>query len=307
VLALVRSKAEWNALDWTAPLRNVELVEGSLDDSQTWSPSLASVGGILHMAAPVRHSRRDPEPMRHAIVEGTRAMLQLAAARRCRMVVLSTSGTVGCSGRPEDRADEEAPYAEAEIARWPYYAAKVEMERMARAFASEHDVELVLLRPPILLGPGDHRLRSTSNVLRFLRGRMPFVVRGGMHFADVRDAARAILRVFERPSVRPIYHLEGTECSIEEFFAMLSSVSGVPSPRFVLPFGVASVLGRVLEPLHVVPEPVVIEMASRWWGVRSRYAKDELDHAPRDPRETLRETVEWLRANAPGPFARASR
>ena len=75
----------------------------------------------------------------------------------------------------------------------------------------------------------------------------------------------------------------------------------------MLPFGIASLLGRALEPLHLVPDPVVIEMAPRWWGLRSLHVKDELDHAPRDPRETLRETVEWLRANAPGPFVRASR
>ena len=111
---------------------------------------------------------------------------------RCRLVLVSTSGTVGCSRDPESRPDEEAPWCESTVARWPYYRSKLEAERPARALAEALGVELVVLRPPALLGPGDHRFRSTSSVLRALRRRLPFVVRGGMHFADIRDAARAL-------------------------------------------------------------------------------------------------------------------
>ena len=118
--------------------------------------------------------------------------LEPAARHRCRLVLVSTSGTVGCSRDPESRPDEEAPWCESTVARWPYYRSKLEAERPARALAEALGVELVVLRPPALLGPGDHRFRSTSSVLRALRRRLPFVVRGGMHFADIRDAARAL-------------------------------------------------------------------------------------------------------------------
>ena len=51
------------------------------------------------------------------------------------------------------------------------------------------------------------------------------------------------------------------------------------------------------EPLHVLPDPVVVEMAAHYWGVRSLYAAEDLGYKSRDPRETLRDTVDWLRAN----------
>jgi nucleoside-diphosphate-sugar epimerase len=295
-LALVRDPERWSGEAWTAPL-DVELVPGSVIESGSWSGSLPRLGGIAHLAAVVRHSRRDPgDRLRETNVEGTLQMLRLAATHRCRLVVVSTSGSVGCFGDAEPRADESAPFCESEVAGWPYYTSKIELERRARALADELGVELVVLRPPVLLGPGDHRFRSTSNVLRFLRGRLPFLIRGGMHFADVRDVADALVEALLRPDVRPVYHLPGTQCGIEEFFAMLSEVSGVPLPRFVLPFRPAWLLARATAPLHLLPDPVVIEMAAHHWGLSSRYAS-ELGYKAREPRETLRDTVDWLRAN----------
>jgi dihydroflavonol-4-reductase len=294
-LALVRDSAAWSALGWSRDL-HTETVEGSLSDVAGWQDGLPQLGGIAHLAAVVHHSRRAPVDLHAINVEGTLAMVRLAASQRCRLVVMSTSGTVGCFRTSEERADENAPFCESVVQGWPYYASKIALEQQARALADELGVELVLLRPPILLGPEDHRFRSTSNVLRFLRGRLPFLIEGGMHFTDVRDVASAVIAALERPEVRPVYHLVGTECGIVEFFAMLEEVSGVPRPARVLPFRPAWWLARLVERLHVLPDPVVVEMAAHYWGARSLYGS-ELGYKPRDPRETLRDTVEWLRAH----------
>ena len=46
----------------------------------------------------------------------------------------------------------------------------------------------------------------------------------------------------------------------------------------------------------MVLDPVVIEMAAHYWGASSLYVS-ELGYKARDPRETLRDTVDWLRAH----------
>lgn len=301
VLALVRDPQAWSAYPWTRKLVQVELVRGSVTEPESWcdDPRLSEVEGVFHLAALVRHSRRDAEPVEHTNVEGTRAVLALAAARGWRVVQVSTSGTVGCFADPQGCADERAPYCEAAVAAWPYYRSKLRAEREARRLADAAGVELTILRPPVLLGPGDHRFRSTGHLIRFLRRRLPFVIRGGVHFADVRDASRALLRVMERESPRPVYHLPGTACSVTRFFEMAEEVSSVPAPPLVLPFRLAWWLARLQGPLHLLPDPVVIEMASRWWGLESLYAKTELGYASRDPLRTLADTITWLRENHP--------
>lgn len=301
-LALVRSEAAWRAMDWTGKIGPLETLEGSPLAPEAWQddPRLDGLRGIVHLAARVEHSRRGAEALERINVEGTLAMVRLAAARGCRMLFVSTSGTVACSRDPDARPDEGAPRLDDALERWPYYRSKVRAEREARALAEALGVELVVVRPPILLGPGDHRLRSTHTLLRFLQGRLPFVVRGGIAFVDVRDVAQALARLTEIEPVRPVYHLPGTACSIEAFFRMAQEVSGIPAPRYVLPFRPAWVLARATAALGLrwLPDPVVVEMASHFWGLSSRYAEQELDFRPRPPRETLADTLRWLREHA---------
>ena len=289
-------------MEWTGDLDGVEVLEGSVTEPERWTgdPRINQLGGVVHLAAIVRHSRRRPTDVYRTNVDGTVALARVAAARGCRMVLVSTSGTVGCFLEPGTCADDDAAYCENLVARWPYYHSKILAERRARGLVDELGLDLVIVRPPVVLGPGDHRFRSTGHLVRFLEGRLPFVVRGGMHFADVRDVAHAILRAAEPRTTRRIYNLPGTASEIRDFFALVAELAGVPAVRRVLPFRLAWGLATMLRPLGVLPDPVVIEIASHYWNTTSRYAAADLGYASRDPRQTLTDTIAWLRANHPG-------
>jgi len=296
-LALVRDRAGWEAMDWTRRLRRVDLVEGDLAQTGWWEN--IRVGGIFHLAALVSHRPRDAEPVRRTNVGGTLDMVRLAARLRCRVVFVSSSGTVGCFRDPGAAADEAAPFCEAEVRRWPYYRSKIDAEREGRSLAADLGVEFVILRPPVLLGPGDHRRRSVRHVLRLLEGRLPFLIEGGMHFADVRDVAPVLRRAMELPHPRPVYNLPGTQCSIREFYAMIADLAGVEPPRRTMPYRLAWLLAAAADRLGlaVLPEPGLVEMASHYWGLTSRYAGPELGFRCRPGRETLADTIAWLREN----------
>lgn len=309
---LVRDRGAWDREPWTAELGPVEVVEGALAPTDAWrdDPRLAGVGGIFHLAAVVSHSRADRDDTFRTNVDGTAGMVELAAHLGCRLLFVSTSGVVSCSPRPGEGAFEEGGFRDAVVGGWPYYASKIAAERKARALATERGVELVVVRPPVLLGPGDHRFRSTVNVLRVLRGRLPAILRGGMHFADVRDASDAIVGAMLLPEPRPVYHLVGTVSSLDGFFRRVAEAAGVRPSWRVLPAGVllfaARVNRRLGSPLHVLPDPVLVEMAAHHWDHRSRFAEAELGYRSREPRDTLGDTVEWLREHHPELRQRAS-
>ncbi|MBC7544633.1 MAG: NAD-dependent epimerase/dehydratase family protein [Candidatus Sericytochromatia bacterium] len=304
-LALVRKRSEWEAMAWTQELGGVDTLEGTVTglDSSHLPESVGRLTGILHLAAVVHHSRRGAEAMWQTNVEGTLNMVRLAAAHRCRMIFVSTSGVVGSFDTLAEAADEEAPFCEARVSRWPYYASKVAAEKAARALANDLGVELIFLRPPVLLGPGDHRFRSSSNIIRYLRRRLPVVFPGGMHFADIRDVSQAILTVLDHPSPRPIYHLPGAASELDTFFRWIAQAVGrEPDWRTVpsrLAWG-AAVLNQWLgSTLSFLPDPVVIEMGSSYWGLKSLYAAEELGYQSRPPQETLTDTIAWLQAEHP--------
>lgn len=268
------------------------VVAGSLHEAErvTEHPALSGCVGIIHLAALVRHSREATPEVFHANVGGTRAVVRAAARLGCRVLFVSTSGTVGCSLDPASAPDEEAPFADRAVARWPYYASKVAAERAARALAGALDVELVTLRPPVLLGPGDSRGRSTAHVHRMLSAR-PVVVDGGMHFADVRDVAAAVVRAFMQRRPRATYHLPGWNGTLVGFAGFVARVAGRRTRPTVIPWRVARLGAAALAPFGHFVDPVLVEMARHHWNVRSRWAATELDYRSRDPEVTLRDCI----------------
>ncbi len=300
-LALVRDQAAWEAMDWPSRLRRIEPVSGDILETAWWSDHrLEGLRGVFHLAALVSHAPRDAEQVHRINVDGTLNQVRLAAERRCRLVFASTSGTVGCFRDPGGFADEDAPYCEAEVENWPYYRSKIAAERAARDLAGELGASLVILRPPVLLGPGDHRLRSARHVLRLLEGKLPFLIEGGMHFADVRDVAPAMVQAMRIPNPRPVYNLPGTQCTIKEFYHMVAELSGVPAPRRVISYRLARALSGMAARLglSILPEPYLVEMAAHHWGLSSRYAEPDLGYRSRPGRATLGDTITWLRERA---------
>jgi nucleoside-diphosphate-sugar epimerase len=312
-VALVREASAWEAQPWRHEAGDVGVVEGSPLDSERWKndPALAGVTTIFHTAGIVSHSRKSPEAMMELNVEGTLAMVRVAKTLGARLVFVSSSGTVGCFPFKDMSADEDSPYAEPTVSRWPYYVSKIRAERDARKLAAHFGVELVIIRPPVLLGPDDHRHRSTAYVKKVLENKVPAVPRGGMNFTDIRDVARALARLVDFPSPRPVYHLPGQAMSLREFFDMVIEVSGAKPIRRPMPPWATMGLARVarLTPRRPswIPDPVVLEMSTHYWGLTSLFAH-ELGYAPRSARQTLSDTVGWLRQGeqAAGRSATAS-
>ena len=302
-VALVREASAWEAQPWRHEAGDVSVVEGSPLDSERWKddPALAGVTTIFHTAGIVSHSRKSPEAMLELNVEGTLAMVRVAKGLGARLVFVSSSGTVGCFPFKDMSADEDSPYAEPTVSRWPYYVSKIRAERDARKLAAHFGVELVIIRPPVLLGPDDHRHRSTAYVKKVLENKVPAVPRGGMNFTDVRDVARALARLVDLEAPRPVYHLPGQAMSLREFFDMVIEVSGAKPIRRPMPPWATMGLARVarLTPRRPswIPDPVVLEMSTHYWGLTSLFAH-ELGYAPRSARQTLSDTVGWLRQGA---------
>ncbi len=304
LLALVRASGGAARRAHQLPT-DTEVVSGSPLDVAAWKddPRVASLDGVFHLAAQVRHSRSESADMVRVNVEGTSAIVRLAAEKKCRLIFASTSGTVGCSKDVRSAPNEDAPYCEETVRNWPYYFSKIQAEREARALSQELGVDLVIFRPPVMLGPGDHRYRSTGNVLRVLKERLPFIIDGEMHFVDVRDAATAMVRAMFLPAARPVYHLAGTVCPLEEFFRMIAREAEIEAAWSRLPAKLIWYVARLCEMTglrqHIVPDPVVIEMAMHRWRISSRYAESELGYGSRDPSETIADTVAWMRQNHP--------
>src|SRR5215831_13950464 len=187
----------------------VEHIRGDVLAGPELARALDGVAAVCHLAGAVSRDPGDAQRMMRLHVDGTRRVLdRMAAAGVSRMVLASTSGTIGVS-KDEQILDESAPYAEEIVAGWPYYASKIYQERLAFAHGARLGIAVVAINPSLLLGPGDRRLSSTGDVRRFLRGQIPTVPKGGVNFVDARDAAAAVANAMDKGRAGERYLLGG--------------------------------------------------------------------------------------------------
>jgi len=280
----------------------VEHVRGDVLAGPELDRALEGVAAVFHLAGAVSRDPDDAQRMMRLHVDGTRRVLErMAAAGVKRMVLASTSGTIGVS-KDEAIIDETAPYAEEIVAGWPYYASKIYQERLAFEHGTRLGIEVVAVNPSLLLGPGDRRLSSTGDVRKFIKRQIPVVPDGGMSFVDARDAALATANALERGRPGERYLLGGPNWTMKEFFARLGRVANVAPPRLKLPSKLNRWGASLVEELYRWRdrEPPVdrisVEMAEHFWWIDSSKATRELGFEARDPQLTLVDTVAYLRA-----------
>src|SRR5688572_12128787 len=218
----------------------VELVQGDVvRDLEGATPLARAIDGcdtVYHLAGFVSRSGEDSSRMMRVHVDGTRRVLTAAKQAGVRRVVLaSTSGTIAVSREAEPILDESAPYPTEIVSGWPYYLSKIYQEKLALDLAATLGIDLVVVNPSLLLGPGDLRDSSTGDVRRFLDKKIPVVPPGGMCFVDARDAADGTLSAMEKGRTGERYLLGGPNWTIADFFGRLERISKVRGPRLKLP------------------------------------------------------------------------
>lgn len=293
VVALCRSE------DPALAALDVEIKRGDVLDAASVRAAAEGCQALFHCAGLVSRRPEDAEPLYRVHVDGTKITLDAArAAGVARVVLASTSGVVAVTKDPDEIRSEQAETPMELLARWPYYRSKLYAEK-AGLDRNRPGFEVLAVNPTLLLGPGDDRGSSTGDVVSFLEKKVPFVPAGGLSFVDARDAATAMILAMERGRAGERYLVSAANLTIEAFFARLARLSGVAAPRLKAPRSVtlarigAALMERAAKhvPIEAPVDRISAEMAQCFWYVDAAKARTELGWVPRDPSDTLADTI----------------
>jgi nucleoside-diphosphate-sugar epimerase len=278
----------------------MDVVLGDLAEPASLKDAVRGVDVVYNVAALYREAGLPRQLYRAVNAEAPAALVRLAAAAGVRRVVhCSTVGVHGdISGPP---ANEDAPFAPGDV----YQHTKVEGETLARAAAAESDMDLVIVRPTGIYGPGDRRLFNLFGDIA--RGRFIMLGRGRnfYHLTYIDDlvAGFRLAGMVEGARGRT-YILGGGDIERLDAIVRLTSELSGRRPRLRLPVWPVWLAGAAAE---IVAAPFGIEppiyrrrvdffRKSRAFDI-SR-ARAELGYAPAvDMREGIARTLEWYRAH----------
>jgi nucleoside-diphosphate-sugar epimerase len=295
VVALVRDEKRAECLQ----AAGVTLAIGDLRDRGAIERACAGVDVVYHIAAIYRQAALREDEYRAVNARAVATVIEAAAAARVRRVVhCSTVGVHGDIEHPP--ANEDAPLKPGDV----YQVTKLEGEQLARETARKAGVEVVVVRPTGIYGPGDRRL------LKLFRGvaSRRFIVLGSgrifYHLTYIDDLVEGFRRCGEVPAAAGrTYILAGGEVTtLNELIERIAEVAGVKPLRTHLPVWPFWLAGAACEavcrPFGIEPplyrRRVDFFTKSRAFDI-SR-ARGELGYNPKvSLRDGIARTLNWYR------------
>lgn len=237
----VRRAARRPDADWRA---GEDCLVGDLRGEVDWSAALADVATVVHAAASVHRPGEDPTVTRLVNVEATRRLAEAALrAGVRRFVFLGSAGVHGDDGGP-------APVDEASPTRpgTPYAASKLEAEAVLARLAQTTGMEVAMLRPPMVYGPGNPG--NLPRLMRLIATGLPLpfgAVRNRRSFIAVGNLSDAIVRCCAADRLAGVFLVsDGETCSTPDLVRLLAQGLG-RAPRLApVPVAWLAVLGRLL-------------------------------------------------------------
>jgi dihydroflavonol-4-reductase len=303
VKALLRAGSDVRGLEGAS----FERIEGDLSDPARLAAAMRGCDWCFHVAASYHLWLRDYAPMYASNVEGTRHVIEAGAAAGCARIVYTS--TVGCIGLPQSLngtlvpTDETAPVSAEQMGNH-YKRSKWEAEGVAREQAAK-GAPVIIVNPSAPVGPRDVKPTPTGKVIvDFLNRQMPAYLDTGLNWVHVRDVAIGHILAAEKGRIGERYILGNAQgnWTMHEAFAVLQEITGVPAPRFRIPYFAALTAAHVDETIsrftgRPPKAPLAgVRMAKYKMFFNPAKAVRELGLPQTPPKEALADAVEWFRA-----------
>ena len=271
---------------------------GDIWDNDTLREAMDGVDDVYYCVVDTRGWLRDPSPLFHTNVEGTRNVLEIAKdADLRRFVYTSSYATVG--RRLGHVATEDDVVKDRGLT--PYVRSRVQAENIVLQYAKEHGLPAVAMCVSTTYGSGDWgRTPHGAIIAGAAFGKIPFVLRGiELEAVGVTDAARALILAAEHGRVGERYLISEKMITNAETIRIAAEAAGVPPPTKSIALPVAWVLatvGTARAKLRGTDEKLSLDSMRLMRAeapVDCSKARSELGWEPRPVEESIREAAQF--------------
>jgi len=221
-------------------LENIETVPiGILDGKTDWTNALLGINVVIHLAARV-HVMKDNavdslDELRKVNVEGVWNLARQSAEAGVRRFIFISSIKVNGEGTllgyPYTVKDQPAPVD-------PYGISKFEAEEALRQLADETGMEVVIIRPPLVYGPGVKA--NFYSMMHWLEKGVPLplgAIYNKRSFVALDNLVDLIITCIDHPAAanRTFLAADGEDLSTTELLQRMSKALGKPAKLIPVP------------------------------------------------------------------------
>lgn len=279
----------------------VEVVRADIRDREAVRAAMRGARHVYHLAANPNLWVRDRGEFDAVNHRGTVHVLDAAIEAGAERVLHCSTESILTRARSDGAIAEDVEITEADAV-GPYCLSKLRAEQAAMARARAGHPVLVA-NPTMPVGPGDRGLSPPTRLIRdFCRGDLPAVMDCTLNIIDVRDVADGLVRTLMRGQPARRYLLGGANLTLVELLGHLSELTGVPVPRWRVPYPMGLAVAHASEfwadRVSGKPPKATItglKLTRRTMHFDATRSLAELGLEVREVRGSLADAVAWLR------------
>ncbi|MDI6784371.1 MAG: SDR family oxidoreductase [bacterium] len=303
--SLKRRRVSSNKEDTFLALKElgVELVYGDITDETAVLKAMDGCQTVFHTAALVKTWVRDRLEYDRVNVAGLGNILNSAKKANIQKVIY-TSSFIALGPTDGTIADENYSLTPRTFHN-DYERTKYLADQLARKYAND-GFPLVILYPGVIYGPGELTQGNivVNLIQQYLKRKLPGLLGDGSkqwNYGYIDNVVNGHILALEKALPGARYILGGENASMQTFIALLEELSGVPAPKWHIPYWLAELvaIGEELAAYLFNREPKntrgTIEIYKHDWTYTSAKAERELGYSHISLREGLSRTLEWLK------------
>lgn len=283
------------------PLDRIELMRGDIRNPVDVAQAVAGCREVFHLAGNPNLWVQQRGRFRQVNYIGTIHVMEAALAAGVRRVLHTSTESILTRARQTGSITEEQHIVYEDVI-GPYCRSKYLAERYALRLGRAGK-SVIVVNPTLPVGPGDlGRSPPTQMMLDFCKGKRREYLDADLNLIDVRDVAEGMLAAMQRGRPGRRYLLGHENLSILAVFQMLARLTGLPEPRWRVPYPVALAAAYVGEFMadvftHHAPAATItgVKLTRRRMHFDPSRSLAELGLRPRPMAESLAETVAWFR------------
>ena len=283
---------------------NCKIYYGDVTKKESLSSIFENTDGkevyVIHCAGVVYIKSKYNPIVYDVNVNGTKNIVDKVLEIDAKLIYVSSVHSI--TEKPNNETITEITNFDSEKVVGLYAKTKAEAAKYVIDAIKNKNLNACIIHPSGIIGPNDYgNSHLTQLIKEVATGKLFACVKGGYNFVDVRDVADGIISACDKNNRGECYILSNKYITIKELTDFVCDLEEKKRIKIVLPLWLAKLVAPICELYYNIKKqtPLFTKYSLYTLSSNSNFsnekAKKELEYKNRDMKDTIKDTIKWLK------------
>ena len=257
---------------------------------------------VIHCAAIVYIKSKHNQDVYDVNVNGTKNIVKKVLEKNAKLIYVSSVHAI--PEKPNNKIMTEITNFDKNKVIGLYAKTKAEAANYVLNMVKYNNLNACIVHPSGIIRPFDYGNSHLTELIKEIKnGNLKTLVKGGYDFVDVRDVTSGILKCINRNISGECFILSNKKYEIKELADIICELKNIKKIKLIIPLWLVKLITPFYEMYYNLKRktPLFTKYSLYTLNSNSNFSHDKakqyLDYNPRNIRETLKDTIEWLDQN----------